>query len=140
MRVDSRDIAILCSRKIEVCKKIFMNIKSQCSIQRDIPWISKVEEANKATKIILVCLKISRLSDDIADAAKTAGFSADQKFFLVIIHTTEPGVDPDISVPMQDERILDVANILYSENVGCYDCQQNNVAKSKISSWFTETK
>lgn len=140
MRVDSRDIAILCSRKIEVCKKIFMNIKSQCSIQRDIPWISKVEEANKATKIILFCLKISRLTDDIADATKMACLSVGQKYFLVIIHTTEPGVDPDISVPMRDERILDVANILYSENVGCYDCPENRAAKSKISSWFTQTK
>lgn len=140
MRVDSRDIAILCTRKSEICKNIFMNIKSQCSIQRDIPWISKAEEANKATKLILFCLKISRLADDIADATNTADLSTGQKYFLVIIHTTEPGVDPDISVQMRDERILDVANILYSENVGCYDCQQNRVAKSKISSWFTQTK
>ncbi|XP_056014700.1 uncharacterized protein LOC125673288 isoform X3 [Ostrea edulis] len=132
----SKDFVILCNRRVDVCKNILMNFKTLYSFQNEFQWVTKARDAKNVKKRVLVCLKISRLTDDIADAIRMVDLSDAETFFLVIIHTVEQGIEVDTSFSSQDSRIVDVADIPYSERCGCYDCPESKLAISKFQSWF----
>ncbi|XP_056014717.1 uncharacterized protein LOC130052780 isoform X2 [Ostrea edulis] len=134
-QIPSDDLVILCNRQIEVCKKILMDFKNLYSVVPEFRWESNLRNTRGATKRVLVCLEISRLADDIIDAVRMVDLSGTERFFLVIIHTAEPGLKVDTSFSSRDFKIDDVAHIIYSENVGCYDCPENKKAISKLRSW-----
>ncbi|XP_048765644.2 uncharacterized protein LOC125673215 [Ostrea edulis] len=129
------DLVILCNRKVTTCKKVLMDFKNRYSVSNELQWVSNAQDVRDVKKGVLVCLKISRLTDDITDAIKMVDLSDAETIFLVIIHTVEPGIEVDTSFLSRDSRI-DVAHIVYSENCGCYDCPENKSAISKLSSWF----
>lgn len=71
----SKDFVILCNRRVDVCKNILMNFKTLYSFQNEFQWVTKARDAKNVKKRVLVCLKISRLTDDIADAIRMVDLS-----------------------------------------------------------------
>lgn len=76
----SSDPVILCDRNESVCKEILMNFKRNFDIPNKFRWMNNAQEAWGAKKRILVCLKMSRLPEDIVYAADNVKLSGTSHF------------------------------------------------------------
>ncbi|XP_062582169.1 uncharacterized protein LOC134243949 [Saccostrea cucullata] len=83
---------------------------------------------------IVVCPKLSRLTDDIKATLGALDIKGKPKIMLVVIHSCEDGVVPEnLLTNRPDDRISDFTNILYSESKNsCYDSFTNSVAAHDI--------
>lgn len=83
---------------------------------------------------IVVCPKISRLTDDIKATLGALDIKGKPKIMLVVIHACEQGVVPEnLLTDRPDDRISDFTNILYSESTNsCYDSITNSDAAQDI--------
>lgn len=76
------DLVILCNRKVTTCKKVLMDFKNRYSVSNELQWVSNAQDVRDVKKGVLVCLKISRLTDDITDAIKMVDLSGKSYFFV----------------------------------------------------------
>lgn len=78
------DLVILCNRKVTTCKKVLMDFKNRYSVSNELQWVSNAQDVRDVKKRVLVCLKISRLTDDITDAIKMVDLSG-KSYFLCLV-------------------------------------------------------